>query len=346
MRRHIYNETVMKETQTPWEAIGTYLNSRSDKESEAIIKAWLKESPENIQLFKEIVDTRFLTRQKPSAYQPDTNQLWDELMSRIQPTREKSKTIALGYLKYAAVAAAVVLAFLVGQLWTSMSSSTHKGNAALSYSTLFTETGQRSHVTLPDGTKVWLNSGSELKYASDFNTKNRDVYITGECYFEVTKNTHKPFVVHANDLQVKVYGTHFNVKESARLKQAEVTLVEGKVEVLNPENKSLSYLSPGEKLTLKGNKYSVVKQENPEALIAWTQGILTFKDMPFEEVVDYLESWYGVSIYLDQSLHNNHRYTFKVKTESLREVLELISVITPIHYKIDGEQVFIKSIRS
>ena len=123
--------------------------------------------------------------------------------------------------------------------------------------------------------------------------------------------------------------------ESAKLKQSEVTLVEGRVEVLNPDNKSLSYLKPGEKLILNGQKFNVEKEINAGAMIAWTQGVLTFEDQPFEEVVDYLETWYGVSIHLDQELHNNHRYTFKVKTESLREVLELISVITPIQYKID-----------
>jgi len=334
----------MKETQTPWEAIGAYLDNRSDKESEALVKAWLKESPENVRQFKEIVDTRFLTQQKTERYQPNTEKLWDELIERIQPVEKTTKRFLMPYLKYTAIAAAMVLAFFVGKIQHS-GENNHAGLSQL-YSTLSTEPGERSHMTLPDGTKVWLNTDSEMKYASDFNHEHRDVYVTGECYFEVAKNAQKPFVVHANDLQVKVYGTHFNVKERSETKQSEVTLVEGKVEVLSPANKSLSYLSPGEKLTLKGNKYRVEKAENPQALIAWTQGVLVFEDQPFEEVVSYLENWYGVSIQLDQTLHNNHRYTFKVKTESLREVLELISVITPIQYKIDGENVFIKSKRS
>lgn len=334
----------MKESQTPWEAIGAYLDNRSDKESEAIIKAWLKQSPANIQLFKEIVDTSYLTRQKPTAYQPDTEQLWAELMNRIQPSEKKPKTRILRYLKYPAVAAALIIAFLCGQLLTP--TTEQQAELPLTYASLVTEAGQRSQMTLPDGTRVWLNADSELKYASNFNSQNRDVYISGECYFEVSKNPHKPFIVHANDLQVKVYGTHFNVRESARQQQSEVTLVEGKVEVLSPENQSLSYLAPGEKLTLRENRYSVKKEQNPLAQIAWTQGVLTFVDQPFEEVVEYLENWYGVSIQLDQALHNNHRYTFKVKTESLREVLELISVITPIRYKIDGEQVYISMKKS
>ena len=116
-------------------------------------------------------------------------------------------------ITYTAVAAALVLAFFVGKMWT-LSMKSADGDL-VSYSTSFTEAGQRSNMILPDGTKVWLNSSSELKYTSAFNGENRDVYISGECYFEVAKNPKKPFIVHANDLQVKVYGTHFNVKESA-----------------------------------------------------------------------------------------------------------------------------------
>lgn len=331
----------MKKSQTPWEAISAYLNNRSDKESEAIIKTWLKESPDNIHLLKEVVDTLQITHRNVEFYQPDKDKLWDELVGRIQPqSTNKSKVIRLSILKYAAVAAVVAMAFLAGKFYNFNANQTDDATAGR-FTSVETELGQRSHVVLPDGTKVWLNSGSEVKYAADFNSNTRDVYISGECYFEVTKNKHRPFVVHANDLQVKVYGTHFNVKENEKHGQAEVTLVEGKVEVLDKNNKSLTYLNPREQLTLKDQNYQVKVAENPDALIAWTEGILIFEDKPFEEVAEYLECWYGVSIKLGQDLHNNHRYTFKVKTESLREVLDLISVITPIQYKIEGEQVSI-----
>ncbi|WP_163717671.1 FecR family protein [Mangrovibacterium lignilyticum] len=334
----------MKETQTPWDAIGAYLNDKSDKDSEATIKAWLNESSDNIQLLKEIIDTRLISQQTREFYQPDNDKLWGELMTRIQPESQKEspKKISLHILKYVAVAAAIVFAFFSGK-WYFTTSSVSSSVNQMAYSTVMTEPGQRTHAVLPDGTKVWLNSGSELKYASDFNTQNRDVFISGECYFEVTKSKTSPFVVHAKDINVKVFGTHFNVKEGRSDASSEVVLVEGKVQVLTSENKSLTYLAPGEKLLFKDHAFQVKRIQNPLASISWTNGVLNFNDMPFGDVVDYLESWYGVTIHLQQALYQNHHYTFKVKTESLHEVLDLISVITPIQYKIEGEHVFINS---
>jgi len=333
----------MEENRIPWSEIGVYLRNRSDKEAEATIKAWLKESPDNVNLLKEIHDTHQITRKDIEFYQPNAEALWRELVGRIQaPQQSKVKSIQLSLLKYAAVAAVVAIAFLAGKFFNATETNSVSQNQN-SYAVVLTEPGQRSQIILPDSTKVWLNSGSQIKYASGYDSQNRDVYIKGECYFEVTKDVHKPFVVHGKDLQVKVYGTHFNVKENDAHEQSEVTLVEGKVEVLDTDSKSLAYLKPGEQLTLKGRNCQVNQANNPEALIAWTHGILVFEDMPFEQVVEYLESWYGVSINLAESLYSNYRYTFKLKTESLREVLDLISVITPIQYKIEGEQVYINS---
>ncbi|WP_372775210.1 FecR family protein [Mangrovibacterium sp.] len=333
----------MKESQTPWDAIGAYLKNQSDKQNEAIVKAWLNESAENIELFRVIVDTQLITRQVPDFYEPDMEKLWAELITRVQPKQKGRKIILLPLLKYAVAAAILVFVFIAGR-WFSGDKAVEETMEA--YSTVYAAPGQRTQLVLPDSTKVWLNSGSSLKYATNFNFGEREVFISGEGYFEVTKNKRKPFVVHANDLQVKVLGTHFNVKEDLKHQVSEVTLVEGKVQVLDDNAKSLTYLAPGEQLKMKDRHYSVEKTDNPEALIAWTQGVLVFKDKPFGEVIEYLESWYGVSIQLEESLYDNHRYTFKLMTESLREMLDLISEITPIQYEIEGEQVYIKTKRN
>ncbi|HKJ43709.1 MAG TPA: FecR domain-containing protein [Sunxiuqinia sp.] len=332
----------MEQQNIPWEAISTYLNDTSDKKNESIIKEWVKESPENIRHFNEIFNTHQLTRQKPVYYQPNKEQLWKELMNRISPNQRKPKVVGLSWVRYVAVAAAIVLAFFVGR-WFAAPSQMNQSAATAEYAQVIAPPGQRTQMVLPDQTKVWLNSGSKIKYPASFSGKDRNVFIKGECYFEVTKNKHKPFIVHASDVNVKVYGTHFDVKENAKNDQSVVTLLEGKVEVLNSNNQSLSYLDPGEQLKVHQNRYQKLKVNNMEALIAWTNGMLVFKDQPFEEVIDYLENWYGVKIKLDTQLYNKHHFTFKVKTESLREVLDLISVITPIDYKIEGDHVFIKS---
>jgi ferric-dicitrate binding protein FerR (iron transport regulator) len=148
--------------------------------------------------------------------------------------------------------------------------------------------------------------------------------------------------VSGTKFKVKVYGTRFNVNENNARNMADVTLVSGKVQVLNFQDKLISEIKPGQQLVFDEGKYRIQKAENLEALTAWLNNMLIFDNQPFEVVIHYLENWYGVKIQLDKDLYYKHNYTFKVKTESLREVMELISVITPIQYKIEGEQVNIK----
>lgn len=328
----------MKESQTPWKAITAWLHDPSDKEAEAIVTAWLSESPDHIGILKALEDAPLQAGGVGEPYRPDGKKLWNQLVTRISVRRRQSPTITLSILKYSAVAAMLVLAFFAGTRINR--SSEVVAEAEPVFSRVMTDPGQRTHVVLPDSTRVWLNSGSELRYPTQFGNAERDVYVSGECYFEVAKNKKCPFVVHTADLKVKVYGTHFNVKENLQRGLSEVTLVEGKVEVLDADSKSLSYLAPGEQLSLRDHRFRVEKQADPDALIAWTKGILEFSNKPFGEVVGYLENWYGVKIHLDQSLENNS-YTFKVKTESLREMLYLISEFTPIQYKIEGDEVYI-----
>lgn len=335
----------MEKQNIPWKEISTYLKDHSDKESEVAIKKWLNESPENIRTFNEIFNSYQLTQKTDSLYEPNEEQLWNELMKRISVDKKQTKVIRMTWLRYTAIAAAVVLAFFIGR-WYSSSSNVEPIPASSAYAQVIAPPGERTQLVLPDQTKVWLNSGSQIKYPTVFNASDRHVYIQGECYFEVAKNKLKPFIVHASDVNVKVYGTHFDVKENSKNNQSIVTLLEGKVQVLDHNNKSLSYLNPGEQLQVENDHHELVKVDNMDALISWTNGMLIFEDQPFEEVINYLENWYGVHITLDNSLYNKHKFTFKVKTESLREVLDLISVITPIDYKIEGDHVSIKTKKS
>ena len=329
----------MKEINTPWEEISAYLQNQTDKKSEAVIKKWLNDSPDNIQILNEIVNTHQLSGKRTVFYEPRKDKLWDELMRRISPLEKQKRTVRKIWLRYTSIAAALVLAFFVGQ-WVS--TENNQSESLIAYTEVYAPPGQRTHLVLPDQTKVWLNSGSEIKYPSSFNGNDRDVFIHGECYFEVTKNPHKPFIVHASSINVKVFGTHFNVKEDAKDQHSTVTLLEGKVQVLDQRDKSLSFLEPGQQLSVDRDNIKLRQAKNPKALISWTNGMLIFQDQPFEEVIHYLENWYGVTIQLDNSLYKKHKYTFKVKTESLREVLGLISVITPIDYEIQGDSVKIK----
>jgi ferric-dicitrate binding protein FerR (iron transport regulator) len=328
----------MERQSIPWEAISARLKNEADAEQTKQIQDWLDSSPEHPLILSEIVNTWSATRQKAEFYQPDMSINWQKLMKQInyQPKRKLIQNI---YFRWASVAAVLILVFLAG---IGLGDGIRNQSAKVTYTKIIAPEGNKTQIVLPDSTYVWLNSGSELQYASDYSAKNRAVKMKGECFFDVVKDPDHPFLVCSSKLQIKVFGTRFNVYEDERTNAIDVTLVSGKIQVLNFDGQPISELNPGQQLICSNGKYHVQKAGNIVALTAWLNNMLIFDNQPFEEVIHYLEKWYGVKIQLDQTLYYSHNYTFKVKTESLREVLELISFITPIDYSIKGEQVTIK----
>ncbi len=328
----------MQQKNIPWEAISAKLKNEADEIQLKQIQEWLDLSPENSVILTEISNTWALTRNRTEFYQPDMSINWQKLMARIN-YQPKQKAIQKLYFRWAAAAAILAVVFLAG---IGLGDALMKTKTTVSYTKIIAPEGNKTQIVLPDSTYVWLNSGSELQYPSDYSAQNRVVTMKGECFFDVVKDLAHPMVVTGSKFKVKVYGTRFNVNEHNQKNTADVTLVSGKVQVLSLQDKLISDLKPGEQLVLNDGKYYLQKAENLEALTAWLNNMLIFDNQPFEEVIHYLEKWYGVKIQLDNDLYYRHNYTFKVKTESLREVMELISVITPIQYNIEGEQVAIK----
>ncbi len=328
----------MQQQNIPWEAISAKLKNKADREQIKQIQDWLDSSPDHSIILSEILNTWEISRRKTQFYQPDLDLNWNKLINRIGD-RPKQMTRKVIYFRWAAAAVILVLVFLAG---IGLGDGSWNSKSTASYTKIIAPEGNKTQIVLPDSTYVWLNSGSELQYSSDYSAENREVQMKGECFFDVVKDSQHPFVVKGSKFKVKVFGTRFNVNEDNSKNLADVTLVSGKVQVLNLQDKMISELNPGQQLVCHDGKFHLQQAENLEALTAWLNNMLIFDNQPFEEVIHYLEKWYGVKIQLDHELYYSHNYTFKVKTESLREVMELISVITPIQYKIEGEQVTIK----
>lgn len=326
----------MESLNTPWSAISARLKNEANDEQLLQIKEWLDLSPENPMILSEIINTCSLTKHKTQFFEPDKSINWEKLMKRI--SHSTSKKIQLStYYRWIAAASILVLVFLAG---IGLGDGFFRRPGIIPLVRIVAPEGNKTQIVLPDSTHVWLNSGSELQYPGNFSAQNRQVTMKGECFFVVTKDPDHPFVVEGTKIRVKVYGTQFNMNEDRFTKGTEVTLISGKVEVYNRDNKFLSTLNSGEQLVYNNGLSQVQKTQNPEALTSWINNMLIFNNQPFKEVIYYLEKWYGVKITLDGTLDFN--YTFKIKTESLREVLELISFITPIDYQIEGEKVNIK----
>ena len=322
----------------PWEAISAMLKNNAGADDVRQIQEWLDSSPENPVTLTEITNIWSITREQPEFYQPDLTYNWNILIQKINKHTTRRNSFIL-FTKYVAAAAVLILVFIAGMTLSDRMVSHPKTR---SYSKIISPKGNKTQIVLPDSSKVWLNSGAELWYPSDYSASNREIWMKGECYFQIEKDPDHPLVVHGTKLQVKVFGTSFNLKEDANKDLTDITLVTGKIKVLDLQNETMSDMVSGQELIYSKGIAKVKQAENLEALTSWVNNILIFKNQPFSEVVSYLSGWYGVNIQFDRTLYDHHNYTFKVKTESLREVLELIAIITPINYTIEGDQITIQ----
>ena len=196
--------------------------------------------------------------------------------------------------------------------------------------------GSRMQIVLGDGTRVWLNHGSKLKYPSRFAGENRKVFLTGEAYFEVAHNSKVPFNVEANHLEVRATGTAFNVSAYPGDDNIETTLVEGKVILYErATNHVIKALLPGECLKFDTQKkVCTLESGHTEKYTAWKDGLLVFKNERVEDVAKKLARWYNVRVEIADEKVNEYTFTATFMDETLPQVLELMTLATPVRYQL------------
>jgi transmembrane sensor len=324
-----YKELIIKE-----------LKGKASFEESLLLSRWVNESLENQNSYAELWSAYALSSPDVELVNPDKVASWSKIMTKISAPARRLMWIK----KYTKLTAAAVLFFLIGIgfHYLTAEKSDLSPEFLNQYATVIVPEGQKSMIVLPDGSSVWLNSGSTFKYKTSFNAQIRDVEIEGEAYFDVKKDKARMFRVKAGGSCVEVYGTAFNVKSYKEEKKLEVTVEHGNVGVIK-DGTQLANLLKGEQATVLGDtKEVVLKDAKVDVVTAWKNNELIFDGMPFEEGIRYLERWYGVTIKIEEKMKRRHNYTFKVKTESLTELLKLLQVITPLDYKIDGKNVTIK----
>jgi transmembrane sensor len=186
--------------------------------------------------------------------------------------------------------------------------------------------GQRLSIILPDSSTVILNSGSEVKYSSDFG-KQRAIWLEGEAFFKVTKNTKSPFIVHTNDFDVKVLGTEFNIN-STTINQT-VSLATGKVNIMLNESKDEINLIPNEELVWNAKTKAVVKRNfNVTKTLAWKDDILLLDDVKIEDAVPKINQFYGVSIVIRDSVIAKQHIKGAFKSQTIDEFITSLEFIS------------------
>lgn len=216
----------------------------------------------------------------------------------------------------------------------------------LAYNELKIPFGKTFQVVLSDGTKVHLNSGSSLKFPVKFiKGNNRMVFLTGEAYFEVSKDKLHPFVVHSNGMDVRVLGTKFNVTSYPEDKIINTVLVEGSVQVYNrndPEHKSI--IVPGEKASFnRGNKNISISKVDVDLYTAWTNGQLVFKGVRFKDMILKLERAYNVSITSNNKELNEEVFSanFNMDVDKIENIMLYLSKIHHFTYTIKNDKIII-----
>jgi transmembrane sensor len=214
----------------------------------------------------------------------------------------------------------------------------------IQYNTLTTPLGGQYRITLPDGTSVWLNAGSSLRYPVAFSGKDRKVELKGEGYFDVAKNAAMPFFVKlANGVEVRVLGTQFNVNAYSDEKNIATTLVEGAVLIKN--NEIANILQPGQQ-SLAGqydNSLKLLKNADIAAVTAWKEGVFKFNDADIETVMKQLSRWYDIEIVYEGNTVKEYFNGTIPRNVPVSKVLELLELTGLVHFKIEGKRVIVTS---
>ena len=320
-------------------------------------------------LYKEIED--FVpSRQKASG--PDFQRIFANIESNITESSpsemetqidEKRKPVYLQILKIAAI---VIPFFLLGGIFSYFIMANRPEPENITYTEIRAPFGARTEIVLPDGSTVWLNAGSKIKYMNVFNRDNREIQLSGEAYFKVAKNSDLPFDVKAGDLSIQALGTEFNVKSYDDEDIIETTLVEGKIAIHQGPKQRNIYLEPHQQaFYVKYNKnltvkdLRIVREAKPEVLnsrkdiiyiaekidpvpiVAWKENRLILKGEELSNLVIKLERKYDVKFIFGSERLKEFRFSGTLENETLTQVLDVIKLSAPLEYKLQGKTVLI-----
>lgn len=268
-----------------------------------------------------------------------TSAIFNKLQSSIkQQTKMRSRKVAGQFFLHHA---SKIAASFVGVLLLALSGIfAYQKYQTVTYTTDF---GQKETIILPDLSTVTLNGNSSLTYNRDWeDAALREVGLQGEAYFNVTKSKHKPFIVHASDIEIKVLGTTFTVKSYDDDESVEACLLEGKIAIQSKADidRNEIILTPHQVATFsKSSQKITLSQVRTDIYTSWKSGKLIFEDERFGEIVKSLERKYGVRIEVLDDASKTCRFSATIDHESLKEVLDLFASTTGLSYRISGKAV-------
>lgn len=312
----------MTESEKHENLIAKYLNGPISDAEKGRLFSWVNASPDNKRTFIEIKDAWDAS----GKTQVGTN---EKLLQFYKQQAHSRKRIPL-WQTVGAIAAVLLIGLFFGILIPNHPESFPVANTVFSV-----PLGSKSHVLLPDGTTVMLNSGSSITYPSSFSQNMRNVSLSGEAFFEVHSDPENPFTVSTPDFKINVTGTRFNVSAYPDDKTVSATLAEGVIDIALKGQGTATKLKPGEKITVdRTENKAQITNADVEMETAWKSGEFIFKEIAFADLVVKLERWYDVKINYSDKRFDTYNYTGRFKNqETIWQVLDALQLTSPIDYE-------------
>lgn len=347
------------------ESIIQFIEGNIGEAEKQLVESWMNAGSQNRKLFNRIKEVWMVPEEIGALRKEQIEKDWSNVLLKIQKSENGSSealqtTTKRNSLKsFIRIAASVlIIASIFGAYLAGRFRQSQMNEPRLSYNEIVVPNGQRSQIILSDSSHVWINAGSKLRFANQFDGDKREVWLDGEAFFNITKDDEKPFYVHTSDLNVKVHGTSFNIAAYANEDIIETSLLEGSVSIqtngtqggqseevfLKPSHKALFLKREDVKVSeetrrefsqpLVANKIIISKPVDIKTAVSWTEGKLVFSDETFDHIVVELERKYDVRIFVEDETINKTKYTGVLKNISIEQALKAIQLSMPINYTI------------
>lgn len=349
------------------ESLVQFIEETADASLRQEVERWIEADPHHASFFDKFksawTDIDSIRSLTPEVIDQD----WQYILGHIETTRNVSlPSRKLWYQNawlYAAATVMLAVSVAGGYFLGRSSKPVITDNTGLVYNEIVVPKGEKSQLILSDGTKVWVNAGSTLRFPNRFGTGSREVWLEGEAFFDVAKSDKVPFYVHTSDLNIKVLGTKFNVKAYQDEGIVETTLVEGLVSLERKGTKKSEqkevFLQPNHKAIYIRNDLSLITEEvkreiseplqpkkiiisNPvhvEVATSWKEGKLIFEDESLESILKKLERRYDVEITVEDESINEVKYSGVLKNVSVEQAIKAIQVTSDFRFDIKGDKI-------
>jgi transmembrane sensor len=361
----------LKMTDMSDEFIIRFFNGKLNKEEIGELEQWISSSQENLELFDNYRKIWLGTSANVPSEKFDNKRAWDKVYHQIHGTKYgKGQVSYFGngkqFRRILQIAAMFFIFVSVGAISSWLLISAKKVSVTDQYCEIVAPQGSKSQITLPDGSKAWINAGSKLSYRGDFNQSDRVVNLEGEGYFNVTSNKAKPFIVQTAHLKVKAFGTVFNVKAYPEEATVETTLVEGSVEIeagdkssagtthtytlqpkqniiyhiesglaeQNPDNIHVKETAVVKKAEVNNKDVQVISNIKPELYTSWKDENWVIEGVPLDDLAVLMGRRFNSKIEIRDDALKLYKFTGTIQNETLEQMLVILSLTTPLEYTI------------